>query len=32
MIAENRHYEETDSIKAVQSSLNSHPLWVTCAY
>ena len=29
MIAENRDYKETDSIKAVQSSLNSHPLWVT---
>ena len=29
MIAENRDYKETDSIKAAQSSMNSHPLWVT---
>ena len=28
-VAGNRNYKETDSINSVQSSLKSHPLWVT---
>ena len=28
-VAGNCEYKETDSIKAVQSYLKSHPLWVT---
>ena len=28
-VAENPKYKEIDSINSVQSSLKSHPLWVT---
>ena len=28
-VAGNREYSETDRINSVQSSLKSHPLWIT---
>ena len=28
-VANNQKYKETDNINVVQSSLKSHPLWVT---
>ena len=32
IVAGNREYKETESINPVQSSLKSHPLWVTLYY
>ena len=29
LVSENHEYNETDSVDSAQSSLKSHPLWVT---
>ena len=29
LVAENHEYNETDSVDSAQSSLKSHPLWIT---
>jgi len=29
LVAENHYYKETGGINSVQSSLKSHPLWIT---